>query len=116
MMKTPEEFVSFSQANVEAFVKSGQIMATGLQDMSKQFAATAQATLDETMSTFRALTGVRSFKEAMDLQASLARSTMEKAVAQTGTVAESTFKLAEEAMAPLTGRVTLAVESLGKTA
>ncbi len=110
-MKTAEEFMTFSQANIEAFVKSGQIFATGFQEMSKQFAASAQATMDETMSTFRAMSSVRSIKEAIDLQASLARSTMEKAVAQTGHVAESSFKLAEQAMAPLASRVTLAVES-----
>lgn len=115
-MKTPEEFISFNQANVDAFVKSGQIVATGLQDMSKQFAATMQATMDETMSTFRAMSGVRSIKEAIDLQASLARSTLEKAVAQSGQAAETSFKLAEQAIAPIAGRVSLAVESFGKTA
>lgn len=110
-MKTAEEFISFNQANVEAFVKSGQIVATGLQDLTKQMAATFQATMDETMSTFRAMSSVRSFKEAVDLQTSLARSTVEKAVAQSGQVAESSFKLAEQAMAPITNRVTYAVET-----
>lgn len=110
-MKTAEEFMTFNQANIEAFMKSGQIFATGLQEMGKQLTASAQATMDETISTFRALSSVRSIKEAMDLQASLARSTMEKAVAQTGAVTESSFKLAEQAMAPLASRVSLAVES-----
>lgn len=114
-MKTAEEFMTFSQANVEAFVKSGQIMATGFQDMSKLFAATAQAAMDDTMSTFRAMTSVRSIKEAMDLQTSLARSTMEKAMAQSGQVAETSFKLAEQAIAPIASRVSVAVESFGKT-
>ena len=115
-MKTPEEFMSFSKANVEAFVKSGQIMATGFQDLTKMMAASAQAAMDETMSTFRAMTTVRSVKEAMDLQATFARSTIEKAVSQTGHVAETSFKLAEQAIAPIAGRVTLAVESFSKTA
>ncbi len=110
-MKTAEEFMSFSQANVEAFVKSSQIFATGLQDLSKQMAATAQATMDETMSTFRAMATVKSVKEAFDLQATLAKSTMEKAVAQTTHVTETSFKLAEQAIAPIAGRVTHAVES-----
>ena len=111
-MKTPEEFLNFGQANVEAFVKSGQIFATGLQELSKQIAATAQATVYETMSTYRALTTVKSVKEALDLQASLARFAMEKAVTQTGSVAEASFKLAEQAIAPIAGRVTVAVDSL----
>ena len=80
MMKTAEQFISFSQGNFEAMVKSSQIVATGLQDLTKQIAANAQATMDETMSTFRALTTVKSVKEAMELQPSLAKSTFEKAV------------------------------------
>ena len=115
-MKTAEEFMTFNQANIEAFVKSGQIFATGLQDLSKQFAATMQATFDETMSTYRAMSSVRSIKEAVDLQATLARSTLEKAVAQGGQVAETSFKLAEQAIAPLASRVSVAVESFGKAA
>ena len=110
-MKTAEQFITFGQGNIEALVKSSQIVATGLQDISKQLAANAQAAMDETMSTFRAMTSVRSIKEAMDLQASLARTTLEKAVAQTGALTETSFKLAEQAMQPLAGRVTLAVES-----
>src|ERR1700752_3997573 len=59
-MKTAEEFVAFSQGNFEALVKSGQIWAAGVQDIGKQIAANAQASLDETMSTFKAMTSVKS--------------------------------------------------------
>lgn len=115
-MKTAEEFMTFGQGNVEALMKSSQIVATGMQDLTKQMAATAQAAMDETLSTFRAMTGVRSVKEAFDLQATLARSIMEKTLTQSGQVAETSFKLAEQAIAPIAGRTTLAVESFGKTA
>lgn len=110
-MKTTEQFFTFGQGNIEALVKSSQIVATAMQDISKQFAANAQAAMDETMTTMRALTTVRSFKEAVDLQTTLARSTMEKAVSQTSHLAETSFKVAEQAMEPITSRVTLAVES-----
>lgn len=115
-MQTAEQIVSFNQGNLEALVKSGQIVATGLQDLSKQMAATAQATMDEALNTFRAMTGVRSVREIVDLQASLARSTVEKTLTQTGQVAETSLKLAEQAMAPLASRVSVAVQSFGKTA
>ena len=115
-MKTTEDFVSFGQGTVEALVKSGQIVATGLQDIGKLMAASAQASMEEAMSTFRALSGVRSVKEAIDLQATLARSAVEKTLTQSGQVAETSFKLAEQAMAPITSRVSLAVQSFGKAA
>lgn len=110
-MKTAEQFITFGQGNVEALVKSSQIVASGLQDMTKQIAANAQAAMDDTLSTMRALSTVRSVKEALDLQSTFARANFEKAVAQTGQLTEASFKLAEQAIQPLAGRVTLAVES-----
>ncbi|HUZ64060.1 MAG TPA: phasin family protein [Acetobacteraceae bacterium] len=114
-MKTAEEMMSFGQGNLEAVMKSGQIWASGVQDLSRQMAASAKASFDETMATFKALTGVKSLKEAMDLQVNLARSSMEKTLAETGKLTDASMKLAEQAAAPLTARVNLAVETFGKT-
>lgn len=115
-MKSTEDFVSFGQGNVEAVMKSSQIWATGLQDLSKHFAATAQASIDETMATVKALSSVKSLKEAMDMQSSLAKTAMEKMMAESGKLTDASMKLAEQAIAPLTARVTLAAEKFGRTA
>ena len=115
-IKTAEEFVAFSQGNVEAVVKSGQIWAAGVQDLSKTVAATAQAQIDEALAAVKALAGVKSLKEAVDLQTSLARASLEKAVAETGKLTDAGMKLAEQTWAPLTARVTLAVEKFGRAA
>ena len=111
MMKSAEEFVAFGQGNLEAWMKSSQILVTGMQDMAKHVAATAQAGVEEAMSDFRTLSQARSVKEAMELQSSLARTSLDKAVSHTGTVAEATYRLAEQAMAPITQRLSVAAES-----
>lgn len=110
-MKSAEQFISFGQGNIEAMVKSSQIVATGLQDLGKQIAANAQAALDESMSTFRAMSGVRSIKEAFEMQANFARSSVEKAMSQTGQFTEASMKIAGQAYEPIAGRVNVAVES-----
>jgi phasin family protein len=115
-MKTTEELVEFNQGTVDAVVKSGQIWASGVQDLSKQWAASAQTAMDETLSTFKALTSVKSLKEAMDLQTSLARSSMERAMSEGGRFTEASVKLVEQTMAPLAARMTAAVEKFGKPA
>jgi phasin family protein len=115
-MKTAEELVAFSQGNLEAFMKCGQIWAAGVQDIGKQIAANAQASFDETLSTFKALSSAKSLKDAFDLQSSLARSTMEKTLAESGKLTDASMKLTEQAMAPLTARVTLAMEKFAKSA
>jgi phasin family protein len=115
-VKTAEELVTFSQGNMEAFVKSGQIWSAGLQDLSKHVAASAQASLDETIATFKAFSSVKSLKDAMDLQSSLARSSLEKAVAESSKLTDASVKLAEKAFAPISARYTLAIEKFAKTA
>jgi phasin family protein len=97
-------------------VKSGQIWAAGVQDLSRQMAATAQASLDETLETFKALSSVKSLKDAIDLQASFARSALEKTMAESGKLTDASLKLTEQALAPITARVTMAVEQFAKAA
>jgi phasin family protein len=113
-IKTAEEMVSFGQGNIEALLKSGQIWAAGVQDLGKHFAATAQAQMDETMATVKALSSVRSIKEAVELQTAMAKTTMEKLVAETGKLTDASMKLAEQTIAPITERVTLATEKFGR--
>jgi phasin family protein len=113
-MKTAEELVTFGQGNIEAIMKSNQIWMAGLQDMSKAFAATAQAQMEETVSTMKSFAGLRSIKDAMDLQTSFARTSFEKALSESGKLTEHSMKLAEQAMAPITARMTIAVEKFGR--
>jgi phasin family protein len=115
-MKTAEELVAFNQGNVEAIVKSGQIWATGMQDLSKHFAAAAKASMDEGMAAFKALTTVKSLKDAIDLQTSFARSALEKTMAESGKLTDASIKLTEQTLAPITARVTVAVEKFSKAA
>ena len=115
VMKTAEEVVAFNQGNVEAMVKSGQIWANGMQDISKHFANAAQASMEESIAAFKALPGAKSLKDALELQASFARSTMEKSVAESNKLTDASLKLTERALAPITARVTVAVETFAKT-
>lgn len=114
-MKTAEEMVSFGQGNVEAFVKAGQIWTAGVQDLQKQAAATAQASLAETMAAVKALTAVKSLKDALELQTGFARAAIEKSLAESSKLTDASVKLSEQAFAPISARMTLAVETFTKT-
>ncbi len=113
-MKTAEEMVAFSQGNVEAFVKASQIFTAGLQDLSKHLTAQSKAAFEESTSFTKTLMSVKSVKEAVDLQSGFAKASLEKAVAETSKITDASVKLAEQAVAPLTARLTLAVEKFGK--
>ena len=113
-MKTSEELLAFSQGNMEAFMKASQIYAAGFQDISKHLAASSKASIEESVAFSKSLIGVKSVKEAVDLQTGFAKSSIEKAVAETNKIADVSVKLAEQAVAPLTARFALAVETFGK--
>ena len=116
MMKSTEDFVAFGQANMEAFLKSSQIWATGMQDLTKQIASTAKTSFEESVSTFKAMSTAKSVKEAMDLQSSFAKTTLEKAMAESNKITDASIKLTEQTLAPITARVTVAMEKFSKAA
>ena len=116
MMKTTEELVAFNQGNLEAVVKSGQIWFAGVQDLSRQVAATAQASFEQGLANFKALTTVKSLKEAVELQSSLTRSAIEKTLSESSKLTDASIKLTEQTIAPLAARVSLAVEKFSARA
>ena len=115
-VKQSEEMMAFGQGNMEAMIKASQIYASGFQDISKHFAASSKESLEESMAFTKSLMGVKSVKEAVDLQTGFAKSSIEKAVAESSKLTDASVKLAEMAIASLTARVALAVETFSKTA
>ncbi len=111
MTAASEKFVSFGQQTAEAFMKSGQIWATGMQDLGKQVATSARAQMDQAMGTLRQMATVKSIKEAIDLQTTLARGAFEHAVAEGGKLTDTSVKLADQAMQPITARLTAGTEA-----
>jgi phasin family protein len=116
MIKNTEDFVAFGQANVEAFVKSGQIWAAGLQELMKQFATATKVSFDESASAFKAISSAKSVTEAMDLQSKFASSVVAKTLAESNKLIDASIKLTEQTLAPISARVTGAVETFGKAA
>jgi phasin family protein len=96
-------------------MKASQIYASGFQDISKHIAASSKASIEESVAFTKSLMGVKSVKEAVDLQTGFAKSSIEKAVSETNKITDASVKLAEQAVAPITARISLAVETFGKT-
>ena len=112
--KAAEEAAEFGRGNIEAMTKSAQLFAAGFQDLGKQVFAVTQALTDHARESAKALAAVKSLKEAADIQAAFAKASMERSMSEAAKLQEATFKLAETAYAPITARMTLAVEKFGK--
>jgi phasin family protein len=115
-LKTAEEMLAFGQGNVAAFTSSSQILAAGVQELGKSIAAQAQAQVEETVAAVKSFASVKSVQDLIDLQTAFARSLFAKTAAETSRVAEASRKLADEALAPINARVTLAAETFSRAA
>lgn len=112
--KAAEEAAEFGRGNLEAMTRATQTLTTGMQDLSKQYFAMSQAMGEHAMESAKALSGVKSLKEAADIQTAFAKASMERTMAETTKLQEAAYRLAEQAGAPLAARMTLAVEKFSK--
>ena len=69
-----------------------------------------------TVATFKAISSAKSVAEAMDVQSKFATSVAGRALANSNKLVGASIKLTEQTLAPLTARVTSAVETFGKAA
>ena len=116
VFKNYEDLLQFGRENVEAMVKAGSVVAKGVQDLSHQWVALAQASIDEQVAVGKALIGAKSIKEVVDLSSTVAKTSFDKLLAEGSKFTQVSSKMAEEAISPLTNRVSAAVERFFKTA
>lgn len=114
MFKAAEEAAAFGRGNAEALAKSAQAYVSGVQDLSRQAVAMVQGLADQALESAKALSGVRSLKEATEIQAGLARTAFERTVNDATKLQETALKVAEQSFAPLSARMTLAVEKMSR--
>jgi phasin family protein len=110
------DFTAFGTANLEAVNAAGKIWAAGVTDLTNQAANSAKSSFEHSVATFKALTSVKSVNEAITIQGSYGKAAFANAVAASKSLADASIKLTEQAMAPLTARLAVAVDSLSKAA
>jgi phasin family protein len=114
--ETVAEATEFAKGNVEALVESGKIYAAGVQDLGKTYVEDAKSVYETFTADVKDLAAVKSPTELFQLQGKTARRNFDAFVAASAKNSEAWFKLANEAFAPLSGRVNVAAEKLSKAA
>ena len=110
------EYGEFTKGNVEALVESGKILAAGLQDMGKTYVAEGKSAVETMTADVKELAAVKSPTDFFKLQGELLRRNFDAAVAATSKNSEAAVKLAGDVFAPISTRVSLAVEKVKKAA
>lgn len=109
-----DDVAGFHKENVDAFMASSTILAKGFESLSKEMMAFNQGQYESAVSTAKALMGVKSVKELVDLQTSFAKASFDAFMAEATKVSEVGMKVVNEAAEPLTARVNATVEKISK--
>ena len=110
------EYGEFTKGNLEAVVESSKILAAGLQDMGKTYVAEGKSAVETITADVKIIAGVKSPADFFKLQGEMMRRNFDAAVATTSKHSEAMVKLAGDAFAPISTRVSLAVEKVKQAA
>jgi phasin family protein len=110
------EYTEFGKGNVEALVEAGKIIAAGVQDLGTAYVAEAKSAFETATADVKELAAVKSPTDFFKLQGEILRRNFDAAVAAGSKNSEAVIKLANDAFAPLSSRVSLAVEKVKKAA
>ncbi len=114
LFKNYGQISGLQKDNAEAVMQSSTILLKGFETVSKEMVALAQASLEANMNAAKQFMGVKTVKEAMDLQSELTKTHMDKVMADGTKVAEMSMAVANEAFQPLQTRVNSAIETFTK--
>lgn len=114
IFKHYDEAASLGQENVDACVRSGTVFAQGVESMGKELMTFAQSTVEANVATAKALFGVTTVRELMDLQTDFQRSRFDSLLAESARFTELSMTVASDTFEPIQARLNANVEKLMK--
>lgn len=111
-----EEMSAFSRCNVDAAMQASQVIAEGMKDMSQAVFAHIQQAAQSTMNTGKAMMGVKTMRELMEIQTEYMKSMFDTMMADTTRLSEIAVRCSTDAVEPINARVTEVVEKISERA
>ncbi len=100
----------FAKGNVEAVIESGKIFADGLQGFGSELVAESRTAFETFTGDIKELAAAKSPTDFFKLQGDILRKNFDSAVAYGSKNSEAALKLFSDTIAPISGRVSVAVE------
>jgi phasin family protein len=113
-LKAADEIAAFGKSNVDAFIQAGTIFFHGFEEIARTVVGITQAQVEASMNTAKSLITAKTVTELTDLQNAYAKSTFDHAVAEATHLSELAIKITNEAIEPLSARVTATIEQMSK--
>lgn len=105
-----------NKENVEAVVRSLQVLAKSAEEIGKALSAFTQSSLELNSQAGQAILGAKSLKGLVEVQQELARTSFDQLIAASAKISDLAVKGSSQAMEPIQARVTVTIEKITKAA
>jgi Uncharacterized conserved protein len=109
------EASDFAKGNVEAVMESGKILANGMQSFGSEIVSESRSAFETMSGDIKELAAAKSPTDFFKIQGDMMRKNFDSAVAYSSKNSETMLKLMSDAMAPISGRVSMAVNKVRST-
>ncbi|CCA91821.1 phasin [Novosphingobium sp. PP1Y] len=109
------EVNEFTKGNVEAVMESGKIFAEGMQGLGSEIVSEGRSTFETMSGDIKELAAAKSPTDFFKIQGDMMRKNFDSAVAYSSKNSEAMLKLMSDVMAPISGRVSMAMEKVRQT-
>jgi phasin family protein len=106
-----DDIIAFHKANMEALIQSNARLASGFQELSRDFLAEVQESLDDSASKTKLALEASSIKDAIELAVDNSITGYQKLAATSAKLTQQSWKVLSDAMAPVAARMTEAADS-----
>ena len=110
------EMADYSRGNVEAAMESARILAEGVQTMGRETVEESKSAYETMAEDMRKLAAAKSPTEFLQLQGEFFRRSIDTAVTQGSKNTEAFLRLTNEAFAPVSNRMSVAMDRVAKAA
>ncbi len=114
--KAIEDATSFNKETINTLIKCSTVVTKGAEEITRIMMAAMQANLEHAMSTSKAIMGVKTMRDLVDIQTTYSKSMVDSLVKDSGKITEVSSRVANEVIEPISARVTEAVTKFGKAA
>lgn len=116
MVKGYDDVAEFGKNTMEAVAASGNAYAKGVEQLATDWFAFSKQSMEQGVAATRAMMGAKTPQEFFNLQTNFAKEQFDSMVSQSTKTGELATKVTQEALEPLNGRVSAAVEKWVKAA
>ncbi len=109
-----DEATAFAKESIDASMASAAVATKGFDALTEEVAAYGKKAAEAGFANVKALQGVKSVQDLVEVQTGFARAAFDMAFAGATKMAELSVKAANEAVEPIQSRVAKVVEKYGK--